>query len=860
MELIDSYISNYFNATETIPDIKPDIIIGIDLGTCNSCCSVWRNNKYEIIPDENGNHVFPSIIVFDEHDNIYSCNTARDYINNHPSSQNFFYESKRLIGRKYTDKIIENEREYLTYKIQSDEQDNILIVKNMNNEYTKTLTPEEISSYVLSSIKLSAEKYLKQEVKKAVITVPAYFNDNQRQATKDAASIAGLECVMILCEPIASALAYGLNNIRKDNYKILVYDLGGGTLDVSLIELNDGIFEVLGTSGNMHLGGIDFDNIIYSYCMKVFAMNNKINNHSKINKFISTLDNEKKKTLIKLCETAKQELSFNENSIINITNFWNEKNLNINLSRTKFIELCNRLLHLSIQPINDLMHNININKQDIDEVIMVGGMTRIPIMQSNIEDYFNKKPNTSVNPDEIVAIGAGIQAFIIANPTDKFSESITLLNTTTLSIGIEVSNNIMDVLIPKNSLIPICESREYTNNESDEKSIVIKIYEGERQLTSDNYFVGEFEIDVEPAPRCFHKIEIRVNINIDNIISVSAKNLRDNTVKEIIINGKNGRLTKEQIDNMIRDSKKYKLIDKQNKKCKKLQNELKGLVNIIKYNIVNDKVILSDIEYNEENTEEYNNYIKDNELKKTELLKSVNDIDLMNTNIIELKALIKKMQEMHCMIITKDDGSKKSLSGLIEKTKNIGITGTSIYQDETIDEEYNACTNMINQTEHDVNIITDTDEIRKNTGDLLNKCDNILDYVNSLDIDMCEELTSKLKEYIEDIIIQVHTKNKISLEYCLSKITQVNEMYNEYIANIQKIELSLKDELIILCNSLKKSVLANIDINENKKYKELSDLIEITEIEVNSERLISDDEYINYIEEINNLCDIIDKS
>lgn len=824
MEILED-INSYFNSNNDIKENNDDdLIIGIDLGTCNSCCCIWNKDKHEIITDESGNNTFPSIVVFDKDDNIYSCNNAIDYINNHDSTFNYFYESKRLIGRKYDDKIIDIEKRYLTYDIEPDEYNNIKIIKN-----NKSLTPEEVSSYVLLSIKNSAEKYLKRSIKKAVITVPAYFNDNQRQATKDAAEIAGLECSMVLCEPIASALAFGLNNLNKNNYKILVYDLGGGTLDVSLVELNEGIFEILGTSGNMHLGGIDFDNIIYDYCISIFKINNK--------QFDNNIELEKRKELKKLCEKLKKDLTYNENSIINITNFWNNENLNINISRTKFNQLCNKLLILCIQPIRDLLENINIDKQLVDEIILVGGMTKIPIIQQNIRNFFNKDVNTTVNPDELVAIGASIQGYMISNPNSEFSTSITLLNVTTLSIGVEVMDEIMDILIPRNSLVPIQAKKVYSNNEDNEKSLIIKIFEGERKLTKNNYLVGEFELEIEPAPHGYHRIEITITIDINNMISVSAKNLKTNDNKEIIINGKNGRLSKDQIKEMINDSLKYKLIDKYNKKYKKIQNSLKDIINTLNYNIANNTINIT-------------------EKQKQELYDYIDKININDENILKLKEYKNTLNNSYCILIT---SNVNDLDGIVEKDKM--ITGTSIYQDENIDREYNNNLNKIDD-ETDENIKINKDDmikINEYVEKIIEKCNLIFDYINSFKIDLCEELTNEFKEFVENIVLWVQTEESIKLNKIIEKYELLNKHYDIYINKIENIELSTKDELILLCNSLKKSILAEIDIKENVIYEKLDKMIFDIEEKIKYDE-IKDNEYEKYIDDINDLCEIIDIS
>jgi heat shock 70kDa protein 1/2/6/8 len=424
-------INKYFEETlETEEKINIEYVIGIDLGTCNSCCSIWRNNAAEVIPDEYGNRTIPSVVSF-TNKTVYIGVEARNQLLLAP--KNAYYEIKRLIGKKMNDKTVLGDKKFLTYELRADKNDNVAIVYEKDGN-EKLLSPEELSSYILMKLKKMASDYLKSPVSKAVISVPAYFNDAQRQATRDAATIAGLECIRIISEPVASALAYGLNKLTKisregDTY-VVVYDLGGGTLDVSLLTINDGIFEVIGSAGNTHLGGVDFDNRIFEYCINVFKTN-----HINFDETIITAEASQK--LRKACENAKKVLSSTAQTTIGVINFFNGENLIVNLTRTKFNDICNDLRMLCLQPLSDILLNCEIKKEAINEIILVGGMTRVPSIREDIQRFFNKCPNSSINPDEIVSVGAAIQGHILVHKNDPFSDSITLLDTTALSLGIE---------------------------------------------------------------------------------------------------------------------------------------------------------------------------------------------------------------------------------------------------------------------------------------------------------------------------------------------------------------------------------------------------------------------------------------
>lgn len=820
MNSINDDILDYFDGPK---QEKEKIVIGIDLGTSNSCASYWDKDHYIMIPNENNTFIFPSIISFDNSDHIYSCLAAKEYINNN----NFFYETKRLIGRNYSDPFIVKEKKYLTYDINSDENDKIYISKTINDK-TYKLTPEEVSGYILNSIKNSAENFLKQEVKDCVITVPAYFNESQKQATRNAAKIAGLNCVNIICEPVASAFAYGI--IHKDNYKILVYDFGGGTLDVSLLKITDNIFEVIETSGNMHIGGLDFDKIIYNYCLSIFKQNNS-------DFKIKYLSNQKKKELLVKSELAKKELSDKINTTIIINDFFNNKELKINLSRSKFEELANNLLLLSMKPINKIFDNKTLTKDDIDEIILVGGMTRIPIIQRNIQNYFNKKPNTSMNPDYIVAIGAGIQGYLLSHPDAELSQSIILLNTTALSIGVEVNNEFMDVLIPRSTIIPSQVSRTYTNSSND-NSIKIKLFEGERKLTKDNYLIGEFSINVEPKPPGQHKINISVSIDLNNKINVKATNLLTNDEHELVINIKDKQLSETEIKNIIENANKYKVMDKMNKKIKKTKNYILSLIK----NIEENKSKLSELHIDF-------NY-------------SVIDIIKKEIDTLTLKDLreFKKLIEPIATIILTDDASLKldesgnnnimtSVNGnIIENDKY----GTSVYQDSQLNHE--------KEINLDENIKkADNTEITQQVEAIETLCTEIMNYIDDMNINKNSELYIKsrsLSDYANDVLLYIHVNTDLTKEYLEKINNDLINKYTEIIDEYSKIyKLSNYSELIILCKSLQ-SIL-NIDDDTNDILtNQLKEIIN----NVLNEEFINEDKSLELINKIQNLSEEISKN
>ena len=717
---------------------QDEIIIGIDLGTSNSCCSYWDNDHYVMIPDEVGNILFSSIISFDSNDNMYTCNIAVKHIN----GNNFFYETKRLIGRKYSDEFIQQEKQYLTYDI-IDNNDKINIVKYINN--TKhVLTPEEVAGYILHSIKSSAELFLNRIITKCVITVPAYFTESQKLATKNAAVIAGLDCKMIICEPVASAYAYGI--INKYDYTILVYDFGGGTLDVSLVRIKDNVFEILETGGNMHLGGIDFDKVIYNYCLDIFKLNNHLND-------VDIVDINKKKELMTKSEIAKKMLSNNDITKIYIKDFYNNNDLDITLTREKFEELSNELLLLSLQPINKIFTNSLYQKEKVDEIIMVGGTSRIPSIQNAIKMYFGKQPNLAINPDYIVAIGAGIQAYMLSHPLSDISQSVVLLNNTTLSIGVEVSNEIMDVLIPRNTIIPTQISRIYTNM-TDDPQIKIRLFEGERPLTKDNSLIGELYIDVEPKPPGSHKIKVIVDINIENLLTFKAIDLLDNTTKELVINTKNNQLNQDELKRILDDADKYKLMDKMNKKVIKSKIYLSSLIDNI---LSNKKTLL--------------NIIPDFDFNNIDDIK--NNIEIYN--FTDINECIQLLEPIATMVITNDkqielSGYSGDIATLISgNSLEIIKNGTSVYQD-----------NKLNDTEvsNDNNITKQSnDKLLEELNKLEQLCNDINDKLGDDDNDDVKDILN----YVDNTLLYIHITESLEYDKIHNIYVDLMDRYNKII-------------------------------------------------------------------------------
>ncbi len=501
--------------------------IGIDLGTTYSVVAIYENDTSTIITNSIGNRTTPSWLSFVGDDIIIGEDAKQMYVQN---TENTICNIKRLVGKKYDDIDVSN----FTYNI-TNNQNNICI--NINN---KKYTPEMINAYILNYLKSLAETYTNNKITNCVITVPAYFNDSQRQSTIDSANIAGLNVLRLINEPTAAAIAYGLD--KCEHKIILVYDLGGGTLDASILEISDGIYEVLATSGDTNLGGEDVDNILMNYCLH----------------YIDTdITNKMKSKLKKECEIAKKTLSTSLTANICIEELYDNKDLNITITRAKFDNLCADFYVRCLEPLNTVINDSKINKQDIDEIILIGGSTRIPRIRDLIEQYFGKKPRTDVDPDETVAKGASIQAYMLNNTNTN--KELILLDVIPMTLGIETNGGIMTKIINKNTTKPCVKEEIFSTNTHNQRYVNIKVYEGERIYTKDNHLLGTFRLNLKPMKKGMPRIKITYEVDINGILSVTGTDVNDGQSEKLIITCNKSRLTNDEINDTKKEINDYNI-------------------------------------------------------------------------------------------------------------------------------------------------------------------------------------------------------------------------------------------------------------------------------------------------------------